>query len=298
MRNHTAHRRANLTGVKINPPTHIILKRVKIRIIMYNRGRFAAKLQHAGHHILRRGAGDGDAGWHRSGKHDLVHIGMRRQGCACLCAKPAKDVHSAIWETHSFSGMGEPSVAERGEFRRFDHTGVARCQRRRERARCHFNRVIPRDDLRRDSERLVSGEVEIAFAKGNRAPFDRFRLIAVVLEIARGAFDLDLRFPKRLALFQGQNLRDLVYMVEQIAPHRLHHAAPLHGAQIRQSAGVMYAACSLHSAVHIGRIGKRMLCQLFARAGVEHIYAPRAAIDPSAVNVVLPIVFHESLIRC
>ena len=63
----------------------------------------------------------------------------------------------------------------------------------------HFQRVVPGNDLGRNTERLVDDEIEIVAAKRDRTPFDGFRLIAVMFEIACRAVGLDQSFPIGLA---------------------------------------------------------------------------------------------------
>ena len=190
--------------------------------------------------------------------------------------------------------MGKPRIGQRRQLGRFDDTGVARRKRRGQRPGCHLKRVIPRDDLRRYAERFVGREIEIGLAQRNGAAFDGFGLIAVVFKVTRSAQNLGAGFPKRLALFEGQHRRDIVNMVGDVPAHGLHQTAPLDRAHIRQNTGQMYAARGGDSAVHIRSISQGMFGEAFAIAGVEHVNAPSAPIDPCPVDVILPVWFYVS----
>ena len=111
----------------------------------------------------------------------------------------AHNVQSAFRHAGMLCRTCQPVTAERIKFGRFHHTGIGRGQRCGDAASRHFQRVVPGNDLGRNTERLVGCEIEIVAAKRDRTPFNSLRLIAVIFKIAYRAVGLDERFPIGLA---------------------------------------------------------------------------------------------------
>ncbi len=199
MGDHPRHRRTDLPGVEIDAPANRIHHCVEIGICNDDGGGLAAELEDCRLHIRRRRGGNANAGFHRFGEDDIADVWMRRQCRSGLVTKPAQDVQRAFRQADGLGRPRQPDVAERVQLGRFHHTGIGRGQRRRDAARGHFQRLVPGNDLGRNTERLVDGEIEIVATKRNRTPFDGFRLIAVIFEIACRAFSLDQGFPIGLA---------------------------------------------------------------------------------------------------
>ncbi len=172
MHDDPAHGRTDLTGVEIDAPANVIFKRLEIGILMHDGGRFSAQFQHAGHHVLRRGRGDGDAGFNRAGEDNLVDVRVGRQRRARLMAPAAQDIDRPMGQAHRLGRLGEPGVGNRRHFRGFDHRRVARGQCSRQRPGSHFQRIVPRDDLGRDAVGFIVGEIKKPRAQRNGPPFD------------------------------------------------------------------------------------------------------------------------------
>ena len=75
--------------------------------------------------------------------------------------KTTEDVDRTLGQADGFRRESEPRVREGCQFRRLDDTGISRRQRRGQAARCHFNRVVPRNDLSGNSHGFVTRKIEI-----------------------------------------------------------------------------------------------------------------------------------------
>ena len=165
---------------------------------------------------------------------------MRCQRCASLRAVTTEDVDGTGGETCRLGSLAEDEVRKRVDLGGFNHDCVAGGQSRADAAGGNFQRKVPGNDLPRDAVGFIGGEVEVGRAERDRTALEAFGLVAVELEEARGAVDLDLRLPQRFAALQRQQRGNAVLVGADIGRHLLDHARPLDRSQVGQGAAVVH----------------------------------------------------------
>lgn len=220
----------------------------------------AAQLGDGGHHVGRGGLGDLDAGRHRAGEGDLVDVRVAGQGGSRL-AVAGDDVQDA-WRQAAL--QGDPADLQRGERGfggRLEHHRAARGECRGGPASGVLERVVERDDLAGDADRLADRVVDQAGPEGDRRAAQLVGYARVELEVAGRRLDIGLglaeRFADVLALQAGQPFAlvadGLGDPVEDPATVGCPHTGPLGGREGR--------AGRRHRLVHVRLTGQRYPCE-------------------------------------
>ena len=270
-------------------------RRVEIGIGKDNVRALAAEFEGHFLEVAGRGGHDFASGDPTAGEGDLVHPVARREGRTHRVTGPEDEVGRTGRKTGFFHEFEKFHRGNGRHFRRLENARIACGQTRRELPNRHEQRVVPRDDLRADPDRLAHGQanhVRVADAVGLA-----LRLAGqagVVAETARGIRRIVARLAQRLAVVLGVEPGELfgvffhqVGQGEQfLRPLGSRALAPgtLIKSLARRSDGILRIGCPA-----VGRLDND-----FVVRGIENVASgPAAGRDPLAVDVVEEG-FHES----
>ena len=123
--------------------------------------------------------------------------------------------------------FAEPQRRHRRFARRLQHDRASGGERRRDAARADLNRIVPRNDLRRDADRLADGEVEEAGPERDRVAHDLVGDAGEELEVARGDLHVGPRLAQRLAVVAALERRQFFGAIAKRLRDANHDAAAL-----------------------------------------------------------------------
>ncbi len=159
------------------------------------------------------------------------------------------------------AGVGEAGrQRERGQrrlFRRLQHRRAAGADRRRELPRRHQQRVVPRDDLAGDADRLAQREAHRIVGHRDDVAVNLRRQAAVVLEAGGDVGDVELGFDDRLAGVAGLELGELVAARAHDLRQLEQHAAAVLRRRVLPRTLVERGARGLDGAVDVSASGVR-----------------------------------------
>ena len=195
---------------------------------------------------------------------------------------------------------------DRSLLSRLQHAGTTRGQRRRQLPGRHQQRIVPRDDLARDSDRLLE-------RKAHGVVRDRIHIsknfrgqAAVVLEAGGYVGDVIFRFDDRLAGVAGLQFRQHRRVLANLFSEAEEHASAFLGSCRRPRTIFEGGLGSGHGTVHVVGVGVRGLRDHFFAGRIVHRESLVGfAIDPLAVDVELVGAYvgfhsagHEASLRC
>ena len=126
-----------------------------------------------------------------------VNAILSTSGCATIArarrfAEAGDDVDDAGRKAGVVESWRQLQHRQRRLLGRLEHHRAARADRRRELPRGHQQRVVPRDDLPGDADRLAQREAHRVVGDGHDVAVDLGREAAVVLEAGRDVGDVEL----------------------------------------------------------------------------------------------------------
>src|SRR6218665_1114576 len=149
----------------------------------------------------------------------------------------------------------------------FGNHGATGGQCRSDAARGGADRVIPRDDLRRNADRLLDGKADVVLAERKAVPLHLVYRARVILEGTYHAAHIALGLAKPLAAIQALDERQPVGMSAHLLRNGPEHAAALGGRGL--APGRQGALCSVHGRIDLGLAAGGKLRKDTATAGVE-----------------------------
>ena len=192
-------RLAALPGGVVDRPDRARDRVVEVRVGEDEVRALAAQLERDALDRLRAEPHDLAAGPRRSREGDLVDTGMTDEVGACRGAVGGDDVQDARREPDLGRELRDPQRAERRLRVRLQHDGAPGREGGRQLPRRHRQRVVPRDDLSGDADRLLQGVEEERAPERARAAGDRRDRGPVEAEDLGRLVDLELDRRDRLA---------------------------------------------------------------------------------------------------
>ena len=188
-------------------------------------GRLAAEFERDALHRVGRLLHDDLAHGGAAREGDLVHVGMLHQRRAGGLAKAGDDVDDAGRKTDFGKPVCEFERGERSLLGGLQHAGASRGQRGSQLPRGHQQRIVPRNDLPGDADRLFQRQAHRVVGNGIDEAEDLGGEAAVIFEAGGGVVDVVLGFDDGLAACCGhsssasigQVLADFVGQTEQYA---------------------------------------------------------------------------------
>ena len=183
---------------------------IDIGIVEHHERRVAAELEPELLHPDRGLLVEDLADFGRAGEADEAHRGMLAQHLADRRRIAGEDVEHALGHAGL---LGQRHQRQRGERRLvggLQHHGAAGGQRRRHLAGDHRAGKIPRRDRAADADRLADRQQpRIRPLRRNGFAIDAARLLGEELDIGAADIDFAERFRQRLALFRGEDQRQV-----------------------------------------------------------------------------------------
>ena len=213
-----------------------------------------------------------------------VNAILSTSGCSTIAAPAVSPSPVTMLTTPG----GRPASAkleascERGQRRllgRLQHRRAAGADRRRELPRRHQQRVVPRDDLAGDADRLAQREAHRVVGHRDHVAVDLGGQAAVVLEAGGDVGDVELGFDDRLAGVARFELGELVGAVAHDLRQLEQHAAAVLRGGVLPRALVERRARGLHGAVDVGGVasGTRAMTSVVAGSITSSVAADRGA---------------------
>ena len=168
-----------------------------------------------------------DARLGRAGERDLVDAGMLDEVRADRRARARDDVDRAGREADLGRELGHAERAQRRLRVGLEDDRAARGQGRRELPGRHHQRVVPGDDLARDSDRLLQRVEEERAADRVRAAGDRGDRGGVEAEVLDALVELGLDRRERLADVAHLELGELLAVGDERVRERVQQARAL-----------------------------------------------------------------------
>ena len=210
-------RAAHLALVEPDRVDDALDRRLHVRVVEDDEGRFSSELQRELLALARRGLPDEPADIGGAGEGDLVHAGVFDEKRARL-ALALHDVDHALRQARLHAQFREGDGRQRRLFRRLEDHGAAGRKRRRDLPRQHQQREVPRNDLAADAGRRHAGKLAL----------DQLRPAGVVVEVARDEGDVDVaRLADRLAVVDGFEHRQEARMLLHLARQRVEEGRAL-----------------------------------------------------------------------
>src|SRR6218665_3154150 len=194
-------------------------------------------------------------------------------GCATSAAPAAAPVPvttlsaPAARRAGGFGQFGQQQRGQGGLLCGFGNHGATGGQCRSDAARGGADRVIPRDDLRRNADRLLDGKADVVLAERKAVPLHLVYRARVILEGAYHAAHIALGLAKPLDAIQALDERQPVGMSAHLLRNGPEHAAALGGRGL--APGRQGALCSVHGRIDLGLAAGGKLRKDAATAGVE-----------------------------
>ncbi len=154
--------RADLTGIEVDARHHPVGGFLDVGIIEHDDRRLAAKLQGDTARAAGRSLHDLLADHIAAGEGNLVDARMTGQRRADGLAIAVQQIEHARRQSGFQRDLGHHLLRQRRHFRRLDHQGAARGERRRDLPDTGDQREVPRRDQSHHTSRLVIGVRGIA----------------------------------------------------------------------------------------------------------------------------------------
>ena len=201
---------------------------------------------------------------------------MRDERGARAFTSSRHDVDDARRQPGVGEAPGELEDRDGRLFRRLEDDRAARAERRRDLPGRHQQRVVPRNDLRDDADRLAQREDHRVVGHGHDIAVNLGRHARVVLEARRGIRDVALRFDDGLAARERFERRELVGAIAQRPGDAQQDAAALVRRRVPPRA-VERLARRGDRRVDIFSAGVGRRRDNLARGGIDHVDRVRAA---------------------
>ena len=171
-------------------------------------------------------------------------------------ADAGDDVDDARRQAGLGEARGEREHGQRRLLGRLEHDRAAGADRRRELPRRHQQRVVPRDDLAGDADRLAQREAHRVVGHRQDVAVNLRRQAAVVLEAGRDVGDVELGLDDRLAAVARLELGQLVGAVADDLRELEEDAAAVLRRRVLPRTLVERGARGVHGAIDVG--GRRV----------------------------------------
>src|SRR6218665_2613340 len=204
-------------------------------------------------------SGPGEGGW--------LGAGPRPRRGPRPRASAGDDVEHARRQAGGAGQFGQQQRRQGGLLCGFGNHGATGGQCRSDAARGGADRVIPRDDLRRNADRLLDGKADVVLAERKAVPLHLVYRARVILEGTYHAAHIALGLAKPLAAIQALDERQPVGMLADLLRNGPEHAAALGGRGL--APGRPGALCSVHGRIDLGLAAGGKLRKDTATAGVE-----------------------------
>ncbi len=134
-----------------------------------------------------------------SGEGDLIDLGVTHNRRARAFAEAGDDVHDPRRKSNFFEPVGYFQDCERCLFCGLEHASASRGKRRGKLPGSHQQRIIPGDDLPRDSDRLSQGKTQCVIGNRIHLSLDLGGKAAIIFEARGNIVDVEFCFDDRLA---------------------------------------------------------------------------------------------------
>ena len=193
------------------------------------------------------------------------------------------DIEDAGRQARLDRQLRQPDDAEAGLGGGFCHDRISARQRGRDPARRQAQRVVPWNDLRRDTQRLAKREVDKARSQGKARAEDLVGDTGKVFEVARGSGDVVFRLAQGLADIEALQLGEFAAVLAEQAgdlvqePNAAHRREPGPSSQGR--------LCRRHRRVDVGFVAEGHPRENLGCRRVDGLEASaRSRRDPLAVE--------------
>ena len=282
-------RRAGLPGVLDAGIDEEGQGRVEVGIGEDDLRALAAELEHALDGVPRRRLLHQGADLVAAGERDEVDAGVRRERRAGFLAEAGDDVERAVGQPRCRRQLGEAQRRQAGVLGRREHCRVAHGERWRVGAADHLRRVVPRDDVGGDAERLAQQRDVVVVQERDDLAVQLVGGRAVELEIACQHDDVVARRRHRLARVARLDACQLVGVVKHLLADLHEHAAALGGRHAPPGAAVERRARRADGEIDLVRRAARDAVVGFTVGGCDHrqrALVPRGR--PAAADEHLP----------
>ncbi|MCY1234168.1 hypothetical protein D9M72_467420 [compost metagenome] len=186
-------------------------RRVQVGVFEHDIRALAAQFQLDALEVAFGGFDDPPPGGGRTGKGNLAHIEVFGQRLPGGMAEARHHVDHAFGETDFRHQLDNAQGRQRGDFRRLDHDGVARRQRRAHFPAGEHQREVPRHDLPHHANRFALHVVEKPGFDRNHRTFDLVGHATKVTEARRRARHVEATgIADRVAGIEGFELRQFL----------------------------------------------------------------------------------------
>src|SRR5256712_1957728 len=228
---------AHLARVLERAPESALDGPVDLRVCEDNLRILAAEFEGRRHDPIRDDAEELLPGVRGAGEGDGVDVGMGRESAADLPAGACDNVHNPGREARCRRELSQFEGGERGQGGRLQDDRITGGERGRHPSGREEQRIVPRGDAGRHSERLPQGAIESGARDRDRVALNFICYACIIFEQLVDVRDVALRFAQRLPDVLGLEPRELVKMVphllaqepEQSSPFARIHLVPLRG---------------------------------------------------------------------
>ena len=282
-------RRTDLTGVCKDAEERVVDRRVEVGVRKDDVRRFAAQLERDLLEIRRRIVHDAAPGLGAAREGDLVDERARGDRVTDGGARTRHDVDDSRRELQLFEDHRQPDRREGRQFRRFQNANVAGRKRRRQLPGRHQQRIVPRNDLSADADRLADRERLRRRRNVERLPVRLGREAGVVTKTVGRVDRIVLGFAQRLAV------------VERVDPHELVACASMASATLKSSAARSAALSELHGPSSKARRAARIAASASAAVASATVAMMRplaglasSRVPPSAASLQAAVDVHRN----
>ena len=204
--------RADLSRIGEDSEERVVDGRVEVGIGEDDVRRLAAELERDLFQVRRRVAHDAASGLSAAGERDFVDELARGERVTDHRAGSEHDVHDAGRKLELLEDRRQANHRQRREFCGLEDADVARRERRRELPHRHEQRIVPRNDLSADADRLAHGEGLRGRGHVEGLSVRLRREARVVAETVGGVDRVVLGLAQRLAVVERVDAHELVAM--------------------------------------------------------------------------------------
>ena len=204
--------RADLSRVGEDAEERVVDRRLEIGVGEDDVRRLAAELERDLLQVRRRVVHDAASGLRAAGERDLVDELARGERVADDRAGSEHDVDDAGRKLELLEDRRQADRRERRQLRGLEDADVARRERRRELPHGHEQRIVPRNDLPADADRLAHGEGLRGRGHVERLSVRLRREAGVVAEAVGRVDRVVLGLAQRLAVVERVDAHELVAM--------------------------------------------------------------------------------------
>src|ERR1700730_8936943 len=240
----------------------------KIRVGKENVGRFSAEFESYAFDRIGGLLDDNLPDRPTARECDLVDVGMLHQGRAASLTEASDDVDYAGREANIGQPVRHLQRCNRGLLGRLQHAGAARGQRRRQLPGRHQQRIIPRNDLARDSDRFLECEAHGVVRNRIHISENFCGEAAVVLKAGGDVRNVVFRFNDRLARVAGFQLRQHGRVLANLVCQTEEHSSAFLRCGGRPGTVFKSGFGGSNCAVYVVSIGLRSLRDHFFAGGI------------------------------